>query len=55
MKVFLVKQWNECECDPPCNSFCVGYTIDSIYRYRANAESRVEQLYEAFIEEYSVT
>jgi hypothetical protein len=52
MKVFVVKQWTECECESPCE--CVGYTIDGIYSSKSKAEKSVKELYHAFADEYIV-
>lgn len=52
MKVFVVKQWTECECDSPCN--CVGYTIDEIYFSKSKADKRAKELYYAFVDEYTI-
>ena len=54
MKVYVVKQWNMCECEPPCSTFCVGYNIDDIYFDKGKADVRAEELCDAFVDEYTI-
>jgi hypothetical protein len=47
MKVYVVKQWEGCECETQCN--CMGYTIDSIFLDKEKADKRKKERYDAFV------
>jgi len=52
LKVYVVKQWNVCECEPQCA--CDGYSIDDIFLSEEKAKERASQRYHAFVDEYDV-
>ncbi len=51
-KVFIVKQYDCCECETPCN--CLGYTIDSVYFSWERARQRANELHRGFVDDYVV-
>lgn len=50
--VYIVISWEMCECETLCN--CIGYSIDSVYLSKEDADRRKKEIFQGEVREEKV-
>lgn len=52
MKIYIVRSYDPCECDEPCN--CIVAGVDAVYLSEELAKLHAKRLYSAYVDDFKV-